>query len=738
METEPQVIPCDCEGSIRKLWDDVWHVRFDIFYKQRLINLLPLRDLSVLPACLPFDKSAFYREISVQPNQIFDSISPKQVQFISQFYSFLLNNLEALCSIANNAKKLLEEPSLKFFATSAVSSVFGYFSCYEHLVLAFRFYSIMVTKSPKGVLFEFLKPFFCNACTYHYIEAVTIDLAGFFCSDTRLTSGDKVFHILREHEPAFIRSVLSHLNLLPRPHLLLLSLMKRAKIETESIFKFFLESFVFPQMVARLKCSAFVSFVELFEKLRDFLLEEFSRFNFEDLFCASESIIEIPTAFSDFSETKIQLIVTPLDAEILMSMAVNCVTLPENVQKCACEEFLMHQPYLPLIVRVSLSTPVKTLYTYEGDRLFFNSSVKPQEPFKNQSFMKRYRELEKWAKENGVALSDVLDEKVPHPLFPMFKDEMDYDQSCLCKDCYLKLVQNHDAQVCERCKRILDQKPKISFTEYATRLMRFDGAEKQATFETFLQRKCALNQLLAWSRTVDSQFDGAVLSTVTNILSDFFEEKAPAQAVKLSDPKVITSIAPIFESNHVKRLYHAVWAGKLYKSILSSKHKDIRELEQGWWQCVVKCFAEMTVPETLTSENLSKSKKNLLEKKVGIASTLLSNISNIEFERRYQRLIQGLTLIKRVSDFLGVDAVELLKFTINNAHNPRLITTVLLISAMFMKNVRFVGLCGQEETFLWYQFENTVLSVLDTHRNLGDLYTKVHDQIVVSLIQTHQ
>ena len=730
---QAQIAPCDTEAQVRRFWDDVFHVRFDVFYKQRLVCLFQLQDLSILPACLPFDKADFYREMSVRPNEIFDSISPKHVQFISNFYSFLLGNLDALCAIVNNAKKLLEEPSLKFFATSAVASVFGYFSCYEHLVLAVQFYSLMVQRCPKGVVFEFLKPFFCNACTFQYIEAVTADVVA-LANDERLRTSEKIFHVLREYEGSFVKSVLDRLNLLPRAHLLLLSVLKRGKLEDEAIFRFFLESFVWPQIVTKLRCSPFVSLIEVFDKLMEQVLSGLVRFNYEQALFSAESILEIPTAFSDFGETKIKLIVTPLDAEMLMSMAVNCITIPENVKKCACEEYLMHQPYLPLIVRVSLSQPIRTLYA-GGDAVVFRQTEKPPCPCLNQSYMKRYRELENYAREHGVSLDDLIHERVAHPLYHEFKDEMDYDQSDLCKDCSLKLLQNHDAELCSNCKEILAKRQKISFMDYAVRLMNFEVAKKQEEFETLLRHKCALRQLQVWSKVVDCHFDATILAIVSEMIANFFEERTAAQAVKLSDPTVITRTAQIFDSNHVKRRYHAIWAGKLYKSILSSKQKDIKALEQGWWQSVVKCFAEMSVPDAFTSDALPTSKKQLLEKKIVIVSTLFSNISNVQFDRRYQRLIQGLILIKRLSDSVGEDSIKLMKFCINNSHNPHLITTVLLISAMFMKDIRFVSLCSKEEMVLWYQFESSVLCVLDTHRNLGELYTKVHDQIVVSLTQ---
>lgn len=222
---------------------------------QRLIVLAQLGQESRNPEFFPSGLQTFYHYISYNIEENDDIVAPQHVQFFSKILFHFTNNPSDMVSVAIAGANIPE--LMTFMAYSIIPSFFGFFSSLEHLGMAFPFYCLLIVKATKPICRIMLQPFYKNACSYRYIEAVNTDMISFFCQDARLVPGVSA-RIIQEHAETFIESMIKHACLLPSTHLSILTMLHRNQQWTPGeVFEFFVNDVVVPCVTEHLKASPF-------------------------------------------------------------------------------------------------------------------------------------------------------------------------------------------------------------------------------------------------------------------------------------------------------------------------------------------------------------------------------------------------------------------------------------------------------------------------------------------------
>jgi hypothetical protein len=402
-ESLARVVPRDPDRFLNICERDVCHVRESILLKQRQLILVELAEHVHSASFYPQISSQFYSFLNIGIDHLAESISPQHVQFISKIYDWFLHNIQALVTVVVNACKRFED--MHFFAYSVIPSFFGFFATAEHLSFAFPFYCALVVHAPKATVPLLLEPFFRNSTTYRYILELTLDMVQTFCQDVRLFSNQVMpRHIIEEHSGLFLQSMMSHLSLLPAPHLALLTLLHRYQWSSDSIFQFFLKSFVEPLVISHFNASPLSAHLETFKSLVMHLSGNVFASSIGPLF-QSESIFEIPNAFSDFSEAGIVFVTTPLDVAVFLEVVQDCVELPRLLKMLQSKRYLgTTQQYAPVWVKVFPKNPPPGLYSAIWRKVVF-PHVTQQVEVKEWAcphFERWYRQIAQIARDNAT------------------------------------------------------------------------------------------------------------------------------------------------------------------------------------------------------------------------------------------------------------------------------------------------------------------------------------------------
>jgi len=80
---------------------------------------------------------------------------------------FLISDLKtfAQCVIGRSSC-----PDFEHIVHAVIPSIFGYFSCLEHLKNAFLFYESVVELAPPQLAVQIIEPFFNSVCTFRFLE----------------------------------------------------------------------------------------------------------------------------------------------------------------------------------------------------------------------------------------------------------------------------------------------------------------------------------------------------------------------------------------------------------------------------------------------------------------------------------------------------------------------------------------------------------------------------------------
>lgn len=759
-------------------------VRDEIMLKQRILCLLPLNHPQNYPKFFPENRKLFIKHISQNIEILRDTISPQQVQFISKVYNFFYENPNELVNVILSIVKK-DESLLSFIVYSTIPSFFGYFSCIEHLSIAFSFYCALITKAPKHIIELLLRPFFCNSTTFCFIEALSSDVIIFFCQDVRLLNKNKSnFNtVVKEYSISFLNAIINNLKFLPNVHLNILQFMINLQWTRVSVFQLFLSSFIVPQIVSFLSISnsSFSIYLDEFFHMINHLNLNVTEEQLKPFF-HGKSIYEIPSAFKDFGLLYVNFLTTPLDASIFFEAARPIVKFPKLIIMLQSEKYLGRQQlYSPIWIKVFPRAPKPILYSDSWQNLIFNfDNKKSHQNFENSNktedsnlnsssqfnsnsnsnpinqikkpkmkiphFKRQLAMIRMISKEMNVDIFDIIYGRVACQTTDIIQSkltEKSIDLTDICESCCQILIDKPIENVemdklCDKCRDlVLHKKERITFIEYAIK-MELSKLKKQAIlFEKLLLFQFSLNRLKKWHENVNSCYDHKFLEMIEKVIFMFFANNQirPIMQRKNSPKEILIDFIQFIDMKKSYQFFYSLRSEKLLNFFLSNSNQfalKIKQLDQKWSKERCNLISENS--NFQTNKIFLYSKSSVFYQIFSSITNMMNMISMIPFHRRYFLIIECLTQFNELKIVTKSDSslLDFLKFS----NDSSFLLSVIEISALLMKSPDFLGFCSKEETLLWYKMENELQKALSYSPKLVQLYNELHDYILQLVCST--
>lgn len=441
--------------------------REKIIFNQRISTLLPLFQSKNFQLSI-YNKNKYIKQNVILDKDLFQEpidalaiINPQQIQFISNLVNHIFTNPEAMIQAMQNVliqsvkkenTKIQRQEKYNdflFLCYSAIPSFFGFFSTNEHLNSAFSFFCTVVSSGTSNLTMQIVKhcllPFYCNGCTYRFIEKVFDKFATPYCHDPRFNveikmkniasfsenkNEDKIISLFRkEYLKPFINAIIESYPLLPQPHQFLIKFMKVRGWTNENVLRFFIHDFVLTQILNMLKSTPFSMHCDYFStcfiKLVDSEIKDESNknpSNFQNifglllnLFLNAKSYFEVPSAYNVFDLYYMQILTTTSDVKIILDSIIetskinnSMTSIPESLKQFISTANINQTSYSPFWIRLYSRRPkamnsffnwrpvvfplvevesIKDKETTEGDSVQTNEVV---EYNKNSRIFERY------------------------------------------------------------------------------------------------------------------------------------------------------------------------------------------------------------------------------------------------------------------------------------------------------------------------------------------------------------
>jgi hypothetical protein len=678
-------VPSNSQSYLRLNSESLSSMRERLMLRHRQIFLSRFHSRFITANYFPQrDTETFLRMIAADPSCTNDPIPPLQGQFILKLIEHFQWNPTDLLNVSLNAYRIMKAVKYDFFATSTISSVFGFYSCAEHLMMARPFLREIVKQPNKNFVGMTLRPFFCNPTTSRFVERVRSYLEQTFCLDLVVAeSWRDVRGVLQRHVNPFADFIFDSLASMPEPHLEVLRLLSEHSWSESSVFELFVDKFLRPQLKRYFRASGFAQFLEQVLDLVKLLRR--TPGDVRRLFKV-RSLLVIPSLFVDFDLPYVFFLVSPRDGQLLFKYSQKVVTFPKVLLMTSRENFLKGQGLVPVWLKRYRCCPQQQPSTHG---VVFNELPLPE--FDVPHFEKRWLTLKKLGKEKLCHPMDILDGRVPlrniHLGPEAAADRHLQDKNCPaaegigCDDC----TASHG-----------------SFVDFALRKSVAELKMHACCFETFIRYCAALNPL--------SEFDDLSLNLWDTILVEFCD------TLNQGNDRDLKTIMDIFKTPHTKKKVFIKWMYKKLTRELLSKWADLSKLLEIEWLRVL--------------EDGKCSEKAGQESNMRQIVAQLKALPKVAQEQQYFVLIAclkelyALTQMRKPND--GLVALVLKK-----ANAPGLIQVLLFASCLLMKNNDFQQLCSREELHAWFGFEKGFLELVEGHEKLSQVYSIFQDEVLV-------
>lgn len=672
-------IPKIDDSKISKLLNQVNQVRSHLLYCQRITTVLPLF------------KSDFVKNyydqlcsdlIYTQPVDAFPHITPTQVQFITNFISYVHNNPHLIVKALNllfnssnhkaeDSQKILYLKQFFFICYSALPSIFGFFSTKEHLTMAFNFYCSMIEFSENSisVVEHSLIPFFCNSSTSIFIDAVFNDFCLPLFYDRRFSKNSAVqpprkLTILKtEYMPVFLQVIKNKYELLPHVHQLLLKYLKIYGWTDKNLLLFFINHFLFSQVMRRVHSSQFVYFdssLKLFneEIIKDTSIDFFG--SLIELILKPNSAFELKSGYIPFDLSYIHVLTTTLDIKTLLTALISID--PTHKIPLTATQFL------------SSSSIQKSNYTPFFIKFFFNHTSL-------------------YKKDN---------------LTPFFKIDSAFPSQIFPKDVSSKTGINH-ADYNYFYRNVFDKSTK-------------NDKVRSEKFETFLSYKLSLQQL----EYLDSIFQDHFLLSITSYFRQLIQEKLQnyKNPISLQDIPIISE--SVLNKINSPRLFRFVCMVLIESDIASSielsAFHQFEEFESSWNDHITPIQIEsQEVINKAFLDRFSFNKIIILNQQLWSIIEKMQQIQNAPFEWTLEILFETLNDINIVLDYIGLEFEnEVLLFVTAFGNSKHFFSRFLLIH-IYLEKCKMMNspvLRSEDEILSWSRMQKAIMLILGRNKDL--------------------
>jgi hypothetical protein len=547
-----------------------------------------------------------------------------------------------------------------------------------------------------------------------------------FCQDVRLFSSQILpQHIVKEHSELFLQSMMNHLSLLPAPHLALLTLLHRYQWSSDSIFQFFLKSFVEPLVISHFNASPLSAHLDNFKFLVKHLSGNVIASSIGPLFL-TESIFDVPNAFSDFSEAGVAFITTPLDVAVFLEVAKDCVELPRLLKMLQSQRYCdTSQPYAPIWVKVFPKNPPPGLYSDIWRHVVFPYVTRKVEvkEWVLPHFERRYRQIAQIARDNATNPVFLLEQEPTSresQVIRNFRDDCAIDKKGFCRGC----MESHP---CEKCAVLSANRQPIRFYDFTLNMCLSDLRERALAFERLLVHRFALQRLNGWSELIERALKVETYNASQQSMIAGMRKRS------VSDPTLILAeIGSLFDDAITRQTSLAMrveMIAILFVKDHSARFQTLRE----YWQAVIEERVEdRAIPQKLKKPNMARVLKTVMAMR-----NILATVHVVPFYRRFFRIMEVLRTLDFLERSLDLPESSIVRYVValSDTDDPDnvFLETVLSISALLVHTVDFALEIGNEAKTLWGRFEEVVLVGVHSQPEIAKLYQQLHDEIQAQL-----
>ncbi|OHT07666.1 hypothetical protein TRFO_24082 [Tritrichomonas foetus] len=648
-------------------------IREDILYKQRISTLIPLliNNKGNLPYLPQQDR---FHIIHSCPNDALSLISPQQVQFISNMVDFISKNP---VTIIRALQFLLQKQKINdflFLCYSSIPSFFGYFSTNEHLTSAFSFFCTLVGTSNETIVRHALLPFYCNSCTFRFIENLFDKFGLVFCHDFRFYNQKVQKSILMEYVKPFVNSIIDSYPLLPQPHQFLLKFMKVRGWKNEQVLKFFIEDFTIVQLLRYMKTTPFQTHFEHFSKfVKTINLDVFSPLL--EVFSNAKSFFEVPMAYSVFDLYFVQLLTTTADVKALINVLVDCGEVPQCIQQFIETANITKPSYEPFWIR------------------FYSRKPRPVDSSFN------------W---RPVVFSSIDTKNMPG----IDEYEKRFKNSHLDRKSFIDTARKEE-----------------KFHEFFEILKAKEYNNKSRVFEQYLVHQMAKLELKYYQHLVQTYYTTIVQPYAINVLQSKMKMKIQPTATNIV--KILEVSLDGIESPQVLQLLFMMIVQWVVPSVIPpNRLKQLQHFEMEWQNHVEEIREQITLPEMFKNKKGNERTALLFHRKLWSAIEHLRCLQKVKFEWTLKVIIDSLS---QLDELLRLDDSEstVIQFATAVCDCPSLISRFLIINTFVAKQKIFHSMTTENrDLLLWYRFENAILKLLSKNEKLMLDFLSFQDELI--------
>lgn len=716
------LVPDIPESFLVESFEKTNQCREELIYNQRISTLLPLfqsKDIQISICNKNKKQNILFSNILFQkPTDALSVISPQQVQLISNLASYVFANPETMFLAMQNilvqsTKKEISKAQRQekyndflLLCYSAIPSFFGFFSTYEHLSSAFSFYCTVVSSGTSSLSIEIVKhsliPFYCNGCTYRFIEKVFDQFGTAYCHDPRFNFKQKLINasslpdnqnelklltLFRdEYLQSFANAIINSYQLLPQPHQFLIKFMKVRGWPAVDVLYFFIHDFILTQVLNILKSTPFTTHYECFSTLFVKIIDEEvakvkknrndkntrSIFNpLLNLFLNAKSFFEVPSAYSVFDLYYTQILTTTSDVRIILDALIEVNTTKNGL--------------------INIPEPIKQFIATDNiDQISYDTfwinlySRKPKTI--NSSF--NWRPV--------VFPSISIDGKDVNELDTNLDNDEGLSSNCI--------EVNESLEYCKNSR----------------------------IFERYLVHQMESIELQHYFNITDTYFKLIILPDCYNLLRDKINIKNWS-STKHSIPDLLNDCMHHIQSERIAQLLLMTIIKSIIPTIVPSCFLTQLQLFEKKWQNhleEIRQEIQNELPDIFKYKKGNERTALLLNKQLWSAIDHLKCLQIISFEYTLHIIIDSLI---QLDDLCNIDDNKnsIIQYTIVISDCPTLISRFLLINTFIFKQKLFNGIISNHnfEKNLWFSLEIAVLKLLEHNKNLLNEFLIIQEEL---------
>ena len=676
---------------------------------------------------LQFKKKVSPSDFVPLGNDTMTGIAPQQIQFVSVLIDFIHQNPQILSECLFHNFQLSDKSRFDFMCSSVIPAFYGFFSTAEHLQLAFPFYTLLLTQAPEEIYYDALVPFYCNGCTFKFIELFYQNFALKLCNDIRMTSKSILPKVFQEYFPIMIKAIVDAYPLLPHMHQFLLKYMKTKGFTMEKILHFFIHSFALPQLLRYLNSTPF--------KSQYSLLLLFARaFNVKSEYCKplhdvfdDYSIVEIPPAYTVFDTPYIQLLLSRADVDCLMTTLNEMNKLPQSLNSFFEHSYFKTFDNRPFWIKVYSKKPRPVDASYNWRRVVFEEVLKNKKYPKSLSISNFEAQNLNDFSESGTVTSRESD-------FLRIWNQVEIQSDSFGQNPILFLTTEKKTPLeCERINTInkLLGSEKEQFLEFAVEQSMKDLESKASSFEDYLVHRLALDSLRKWQNIVNDFLKMMIIPSADELITEKLKHIFPKQLIgnpKLID-EVLESVAGKVDMPITRQLQCVLLIQNMLPLMIGPRTTShMKAIEVKWQHHIEQIRTQIVLPSVFSNKNKNKNQALLLNQKLWQIISLFGSIRHLQFSSTYFVFSHVLRQIEELKDACNIDSFEtgkevdedsLFQFTIAFSDCPLIITRYILINALVIKQDRFKFMSSNDSDFvLWSKLETAFLKLLSSDSEL--------------------